>query len=568
MDLYFVLGLVSALFALWILIIIFVDWRNTKEINSLKVSDEVKLKAQQFVLKEFANIKPGLVLSGGGAKGAYQIGCWQALEELGITNFAALSGTSVGALNAALISQGKYDAAYNVWDNMGFSVVMKSSLLRLLLSVILRIPFLPFMILRYLPKLKRYRAPGFYEAISFYNKNSSLNGIQPYRALKATYRALGTYYGKLSQVLSPIILFILMTPFVEVPGSEAFLDILYFVAYGFWFITVAFFLWFIVIKIERYLAKNLPLFSNQPLLELLEKHCENGLQPGSAPVLVTLATIGIFEQHSKQFEEVEDKVDFEKSTAISDLATEGVSEEVSLDQANPPTESLSWLSWFKYQLQSPSDFGEQPGTPYSNHVEVVSESSGGSQRTVEYIPHYFHLQRLSVKKTQQLILQSAGLPEIFPMKTIAGADYVDGGIVDNTPLLPLIEGGYSDSLIVVSLDARAKTKELYAEVSRLEKLVRYAEPVRLEEKSWVKKMLPSLHDKINNSRLLYNNEFIERKVNTWHIIPSKSLGNFLTGTLNFFPYKSRALIKLGYYDIITYFASAPSPEKYHSSLTS
>ncbi len=44
----------------------------------------------------------GLVLDGGGARGAYQIGAWTALAEAGM-KFSAVAGTSVGALNGALI---------------------------------------------------------------------------------------------------------------------------------------------------------------------------------------------------------------------------------------------------------------------------------------------------------------------------------------------------------------------------------------------------------------------------------------------------------------------------------
>lgn len=44
----------------------------------------------------------GLVLSGGGAKGAFQAGVWRAMHELGLTErIQAISGTSVGAINAA-----------------------------------------------------------------------------------------------------------------------------------------------------------------------------------------------------------------------------------------------------------------------------------------------------------------------------------------------------------------------------------------------------------------------------------------------------------------------------------
>ena len=64
----------------------------------------------------------GLVLEGGGAKGAYQIGAWSALRELGI-EFSAAVGTSVGALNAAVILQGDYDIARELWETMTFSSV-------------------------------------------------------------------------------------------------------------------------------------------------------------------------------------------------------------------------------------------------------------------------------------------------------------------------------------------------------------------------------------------------------------------------------------------------------------
>ena len=48
----------------------------------------------------------GLVLEGGGARGSYQIGVYKALLEMNIP-IKAVTGTSVGALNGALIAQGK-----------------------------------------------------------------------------------------------------------------------------------------------------------------------------------------------------------------------------------------------------------------------------------------------------------------------------------------------------------------------------------------------------------------------------------------------------------------------------
>lgn len=58
----------------------------------------------------------GLVLAGGGGKGAYQIGVWKAARELGIDKkITAVSGASVGALNAALFANGNYTDAEKIW---------------------------------------------------------------------------------------------------------------------------------------------------------------------------------------------------------------------------------------------------------------------------------------------------------------------------------------------------------------------------------------------------------------------------------------------------------------------
>ena len=59
----------------------------------------------------------GLVLEGGGSKGSYQIGACRALAEMGI-EYSAVAGTSVGALNGAMVVQGDIDKAYELWHDM------------------------------------------------------------------------------------------------------------------------------------------------------------------------------------------------------------------------------------------------------------------------------------------------------------------------------------------------------------------------------------------------------------------------------------------------------------------
>jgi len=59
-------------------------------------------------------MKTALVLSGGGAKGAYEIGVWKALRELG-EEFAIVTGASIGSLNALFVAQDAFDEAEKGW---------------------------------------------------------------------------------------------------------------------------------------------------------------------------------------------------------------------------------------------------------------------------------------------------------------------------------------------------------------------------------------------------------------------------------------------------------------------
>ena len=56
----------------------------------------------------------GLILEGGGTKGAYQIGAYKALIDLGI-EFNGVAGTSIGALNGAYILQNDIEVMEEIW---------------------------------------------------------------------------------------------------------------------------------------------------------------------------------------------------------------------------------------------------------------------------------------------------------------------------------------------------------------------------------------------------------------------------------------------------------------------
>ena len=62
-------------------------------------------------------MKTAIVLSGGGAKGSYQLGVWKALRELHI-KYDIVTGTSIGALNGVLMCENSYFKAKRLWKRI------------------------------------------------------------------------------------------------------------------------------------------------------------------------------------------------------------------------------------------------------------------------------------------------------------------------------------------------------------------------------------------------------------------------------------------------------------------
>ncbi len=61
--------------------------------------------------------KLGLVLEGGGIKGAYQVGVMKAIDEIGVF-YDGIVGTSIGAINGALYLDGGVNKMLQVWENI------------------------------------------------------------------------------------------------------------------------------------------------------------------------------------------------------------------------------------------------------------------------------------------------------------------------------------------------------------------------------------------------------------------------------------------------------------------
>jgi NTE family protein len=66
----------------------------------------------------------GIVLEGGGAKGAYQVGVWRCLSENNI-KYGCVVGTSIGACNGAAMVMNDYSNLENIWFDFPYEKLLK-----------------------------------------------------------------------------------------------------------------------------------------------------------------------------------------------------------------------------------------------------------------------------------------------------------------------------------------------------------------------------------------------------------------------------------------------------------
>ena len=72
-------------------------------------------------------MKRALVLCGGGSLGSYEIGAWRYLREKGL-EFDIVTGTSIGAINGALVVSGEFEKAETLWKSVDASRVINNGI--------------------------------------------------------------------------------------------------------------------------------------------------------------------------------------------------------------------------------------------------------------------------------------------------------------------------------------------------------------------------------------------------------------------------------------------------------
>jgi NTE family protein len=204
-----------------------------------------------------------------------------------------------------------------------------------------------------------------------------------------------------------------------------------------------------------------------------------------------------------------------------------------------------------------------------NSPRWLDKPSGTLLARQPYVPEYRHVQEESDADMQQLVLQSAAIPfGVFPLRRIGRSDYVDGGIADNVPIQPLIDSGCT-CIVVIHLDPSAdcdgwrltNEDDLWAREGQIRELRRLAilnlEHTEEDVAHQVRLRVASPELRRDDDSTHVGQDYKRANVRIVHIVPSESLGNFLTGTMNFSAKNAQRLMKLGEDDARARLARAP-----------
>jgi predicted acylesterase/phospholipase RssA len=463
----------------------------------------------------------GLVLAGGGAKGAYSFGCLKALKEHGI-EFDAVAGTSVGALNAVLWASGKLSEGEKLWRSISFENVYPVS-------------FVPSR--KYNEYIVKAMAASY---VVLRLTWASVQGLPvPFRILWLAFAALATviplwitsashllwpssvdvFSGTLlvTFIIYPMTFFLLvyrsnendafalinlylgwtMALFAIYPSNDLFGFLTLFAGYG-------------LLSASRRLpakvfADKTALLSQSPLGKTLAEILSGGL---AIPTVVTMARdVGIF------------------------------------DPDNP-----KWTNEVQALMVGDQIIFREPAN--SMHYPDLRR---------EWVPSYVDIQKLGPDQAARLCLASAALPfGIVPPVEISGVSYCDGGVVDNCPVYPFLNSGLLDEIYVLLLEPCKSEERMgraigvdvrkWSDRNRQLRLAAFPPPKPVHTKLWGGDEYP--YRKRNKIPTVLPFQYPGSLPRVVLFYPKKSLGGFLDGTLRFERDYASGLVDQGYKDAL------------------
>ncbi|MDX1957905.1 MAG: patatin-like phospholipase family protein [Leptospiraceae bacterium] len=186
-------------------------------------------------------------------------------------------------------------------------------------------------------------------------------------------------------------------------------------------------------------------------------------------------------------------------------------------------------------LKSKIDFSKIKDSPIDLFVPAVNIVSGQLE--------FFDKNEITVRH----IMASSSMPIIFPWQEIDGRYYWDGGLMANTPVLPLIERDVRDIIIVILSPVGSNLLELPR--NTIEAAERAFELSLLASFENFKSRIEQSKSKFTMKSLMIG--ILDRlyKVGDYRfriVSPNESLG--VSSILNFTGEQARKLIELGYND--------------------
>lgn len=507
---------------------------------------------------DWSKHKIGIVLSGGGAKGAYEIGCWEALAKAGIT-FNAIAGTSIGGINGYLMSVASVKEAKSVWIQMGRNSPLSISLFRLSLFFLERLGLLCGMALIIFVLIPAAGLLGLMVTSALVTAVKSFEFLNPARALLpslalvvvlalanalrktrvAEFSFRGLHYSPrdvrrrvrhifpvefavifgLALALTPVVMLA-----VSIIGSGRS-----------WRWSLLLLPCFALNLVGIFLSSDagfsspgeISLFNTERLESLLVKHGTKEERMPSHPRLY-LARL------REEVVSVPARVPRWVSDATRSFLPNKSWDELTTEDLDQYREALSRVGLNDYFLNSTEtviglEYVELSERPVLEAADIVLSTSAIAD---------------ALGRVQQRL--SGVEEEDFVMRTMS-ATFYDPGLVDNTPIAPLLDAGDCDLIVVIFLDYAIKDANDYFEkhLNSLNARLRLLNPDLSDPAHKALNKVPYLRPIGDTPSKL-------KRVKLLPVVPRQPLGRgpigFIKETLWFRESRIRQLMKLGFRD--------------------
>lgn len=439
-----------------------------------------------------SRIKRGLVLQGGGAKGAHTFGVIAELARQGI-DFSAVSGTSAGALNALLVATQSYEEGGQLWENLT-----------------LRGTFLP-----------RRRAwlvmfVMVFRIISAYGRGV----LSPVNASGAT-----VWLGAL-------------TVGVLLLGIASPLAVVYGFFTGQWIFKLAWFtLAAFILSVFWAYVGVVGLFA----IVTRREHVRNAWEPLAVAFMAAFMVMVLFAVMS-----------LVQSVGLDHLF-QGPSEHglwwylylflfqipcvlLCVFMVCLPC-ALAWSYAHEYSALRNDPLREKlaPFVDRAFHVPCYACCASVDQLDSFLSPHYFKIHDLSADEAVNILLASAALPlGLAPHVDFKGIRLVDGGVVDNVPLLPLVDREECDEIWIVYTGTQSTRpfRDQRSRLSSLRKAIQHrAGIIARRRRDGLLGATPAMGaEQSFPSAAEMDRRQLPRLI---HVSPSRPLGGLIFGTLRF-----------------------------------